>query len=461
MSQISPTHALLLLLKKYGPTHENNEEKYKTLSHFLFSGRNPGNAERFDAFLVEAETDTGHIVNKTPDFIHNDPVRRHFETQVAHEFLKDQLSGLTLGFFKQTFFSTLLSFKTEMQLVANIHTRDVLLGKDTTEDRPSASPASYEFSHAIKEIQDGTKEYSDFSPEEREKLSFLIKTSYFLSRVTFIRDNLSSQEPATLRPLPLNLYREGMYLPENKGHEKRLDQDDSITSNTFGIMKSSHPMPLYDPAIRTETTRYNAPDRSTFTPDAPWPKEAFETLTDPFTNALSGTMLGQLRSLYESMREDPDKYAELRTHFPTYLTLVASALLFVTGGHSYHEFMAPLKFPDVVTAFNETLGIDLGEFDYADLLLKEGGLSSAVLNICLGYADTFQKRESVQEALKEAFSRKSSEIISGSSTDLSSIPSISKTPFFQAFKADIEATEATEATTMMGTFEQKASPPLS
>ena len=101
MYTISPTHALLLLLKKHQPTYArpstSEREKYREISTMLFTGRTTENAVKFDAYMLEAESTgtPGYRIDRTPAFIHNDPVRRYFETYLAHMFLQRQLNKIS------------------------------------------------------------------------------------------------------------------------------------------------------------------------------------------------------------------------------------------------------------------------------------------------------------------------------------------------------------------------------
>ena len=408
MSQISPSHALLLLLRKYQssesastlaesiigaeetkgedePVEGRDSEKYKIISQMLFSGRTPENFVQFDAFLAEAERDFGHTVNRTPEFIHNDPIRRYFETHVAHEFLKRQLTEFPLSFLQ----GLEQLFKRYFAEVLNHPELQECIGILNGGKAKDSHGINFEFANVIQALQDLTHPYADFTDEERKQLLSITKFTYLLNRITYTLDAGSSG-------LPLNLYETGFYNPNARGRIQKENQGSTL-SHTYGLLKNIHPLPSSDITFRDTPVTEKPADKVRPGFKKAWPDKVFKTLTDPFSTSISGVMLTVIRALSPFLETLPE---DVKKRLPAYLTLSASSLLFDMGGHSYNEFMHPLKLPKIQRTYSRK-GIDLNSFNYADLLLQNGGLNKGVLKDCLEYADTLEKRKPILARLGE------------------------------------------------------------
>ncbi|HHF7365835.1 TPA: hypothetical protein ACPSKY_000936 [Legionella bozemanae] len=99
--------------------------------------------------------------------------------------------------------------------------------------------------------------------------------------------------------LPLDIYGEGIYLERGKATKENQSK---TTTSALGLLQSSDPVPLDDPARMTQIQEFLKPsEQSTYDPNAQWVKDNFSRLVHPFSNSISGTMLCQIRALQRSL----------------------------------------------------------------------------------------------------------------------------------------------------------------
>ena len=366
--KISPTRALLLLLENRGI----DVEKKCTIARLLFIGRTPETAATFDAYMTEAESSLAspYTIDRTPTFIHTDPIRRYFETHVAYSFLKKSLAG-----FDSTVLQTLLN---------NCQT---LFPQDGAS--LDLSKKGNEFANAMHLVTSSPE--SSFSSAEKAKLIHLLHMAF--------QGVEAPLTPAINAMLPLNLHSTDVY-STGRGRARRtmsiLEMSQrSTTTSTCGIMRATDPLPMTDEAEAPEAQTYKAPDRSDYIPGVTWTEASFAKLTDPFVNSISGTMLCQLRIILDFQQRG---LLPSEASTPEYFLLIASTCLFFLGGHSYNEFMSPLKLDAVMTEYAR-YGIDLRRFDYTDFLLDDGMLNAEVLHKTLEYAHSIEQRALVRSEL--------------------------------------------------------------
>lgn len=420
--KISVGQALLILLDKY----RDNPERYSELKQLYLSGsKNQQSQVAIDEYLTDPALASFEI-SKEPEVINHDSSRRYFETHLAYETLASQLD---------TFSPEELS--THAQVVKKLAPpyyaelyEDVLNGNysDATEQ---------EYADYLRKLRE--KEiFPEFSDTQREKISAIV-TAAFVAMI------IASQGPHLL---PLDIYGEGIYL--HRGKESKKFQESSTTS-AYGLLQSKDPVSLDDPARMLKTQKFLKPsEQATYNLDAEWVQDNFSRLVHPFSNSLSGTMLCQIRALLKingmqaemenqllaintrekelvdttgnepeqeelavKKKEIEDAMAILQNevvlsskeNLRSFLALYVSALLFNAGGHSLHEFTAPIGLEAVKEAFADIEGFDT--LDLEELFLNHNQEAfDRALDKAIGYNNQMIKRAAVKEeleSLKEEF----------------------------------------------------------
>jgi len=265
--------------------------------------------------------------------INNDSIRRYFETHLAYESLKNGLSKID---------------KAELETHTNLLLRMFPVGKTNLRSSKINSILRGEFKHddiaQYKEYADSIKKirekriFSELSDEDRSKIQMIVICS-FLGVIN-----------AEARPdLPIVIYGFGIFSEENRG--KRIIEDQKTTRNQhLGIMKGHMALQRNDIAFSSEIFPYLKPsDQSDYIQNAEWVKYNFNQLMHPFSNSISGTMLGQLRVLAFLGKSSP--FMHETNKFSLFVQLFISTMLFNSGGHTLLEFFHPITLPPVRKAF--------------------------------------------------------------------------------------------------------------
>ncbi|RNC77118.1 hypothetical protein DA717_12040 [Piscirickettsiaceae bacterium NZ-RLO2] len=390
MIKISPTTALLLVLKK-------KPEKNKKISELLFNGRNDKNGDEFDTLLnsvFSLYSGSNYEIVTEPQFISDDPVRRYFETQFAYHFINENLPNIdeeklknlieqNLSYLKdkKNFSDFSKKFLNEedfnVQIKSNID--KILSGVNGKIGNTSYA----EYADAISNIK-SNKNCGDFSPKDREKLENLIKLAFLSVRVTVYHNSL----------LPINIYNQGFY--RDRGRDNKSDQEKVISQN-IGLMKSYHPLVESDPNFRDSPTNFTrAADGASFNLSSYWVESNFSRLVNPFSNSISGTMLAQLRVLADLSSKGQLDFQ--KGELFKYLHLFASTLLFYLGGHSYHEFLYPLKIYEVKDTFI-SLEPKIYNYEISNILGNARSINQKVLDSTLEYFEKIELKSRLHNEL--------------------------------------------------------------
>lgn len=391
---ISIGQALLILIDK----NKNDPFIYQQLTRIYFLGANskedemmikkqlndPAITQYYSVSLPPTESDDKQAYDEALEnhykTISNDPSRRYFETTLAFQTLLTkpmqdiELSDLekhcaylesmlpttdsVRHLYSETEQKTLP--KTVLQILNNILEGDMRHVKDkVTTDQFSGN----EYSDAINKLE-SKDHYTDFSDLDKKKMALMVRCSFLC--VNIIRHNQSLPMSK-----PVDIYSSGFYAPENRGVIKKDSYNHNLQSSNLGLMLSYMWVPSDDKEKTNSVSPYpRVADRNTFKPSASWPQDNFGYLTHPFSCAISGTMLifhkvfKQLQLDNQFLFDTPEKYIQ-------YIKTVVPLLLYNSGGHTFHEFLYPLRLDAVREAFsfikgfndinNQTLFIDSNE----------------------------------------------------------------------------------------------------
>lgn len=187
-----------------------------------------------------------------------------------------------------------------------------------------------------------------------------------------------------------------------------------MTTSAYGLLQSSDP--LYyenDLARMNEPQKFLKPsDQSNYDTKAGWVIDNFNRLVHPFSNSISGTMLCQLRALayvYKSVKNNPqDAYSATQSiatlfskeELRTFIAVFVSAFLFNSGGHSLHEFTAPLSITEVKKEFATINGFDT--LDLEEIFLNHNKIAfDNAITKAIHYNNQIIKRKGVREEIEE------------------------------------------------------------
>ena len=350
MIQISPGQFILILIEKSDNLGDINflKEVYLlgvrniAVQNKLYEISKKFSLEEYQVFDDEA-------------VINDDPSRRYFETHLALETLKESIKNIAFYDLSMHLYYlyNMLPVHQDNEKINN-----VLNGKYELDD----PMLSKEYGDAIRRL--GSDEhFKMFSREDKEKIQTLIKTAYLSVMLASIYNNV----------LPINIYGKGIYAPENRGLYSKPEQSRVIGTKSLGLMKSYMPISLNDEAYMDEKFSFlRAPDRSTFLANALWVKFNFHQKTHPFGNSISGTMLAQLR-LLKYLEQNSRCVFNTDEKMENYLQVFISSMLFISGGHTLHEFVTPLALPEIKENFKF-----INQFDNYDekKLFKDNNLKA-------------------------------------------------------------------------------------
>lgn len=195
-----------------------------------------------------------------------------------------------------------------------------------------------EYSEYIANLLNGTV-FSQLTEEDRLKIRFLVRAAFLGVRNT----QFSS--------FPLDIYHEGMYKSENRGQIERSGQD-TTGSQHLGLMRGHMPLPADDLAHAEKPFSYLKPSEgTTYQEGREWVELCFSSFVHLFSASISGTILCQLRSMLQFVKDGTAIFTPTSESTVQLLKLMISALLYGSGGHSLLEFTAPLQLPKVQAAF--------------------------------------------------------------------------------------------------------------
>jgi hypothetical protein len=334
--RISPAQGLLLLLEHY----KDDEIKVRRLKDLYLSGaKNPAESDEIKVLLAD-DALASYEVLYDPKTINDDPTRRYFETHLAYQTLRNGLKDIDADTLRDHVEKMKAMIPAECGLL-----EEYVLPIFNGEYRSHDPDFDIEFASYFKNIKEG-KLFGDLAPADKEKLELLLQSA-FLGVIV-----MDFQE------FPIDIYGTGIYKKDARG--KELVEGQKTTRNPhLGLMKGHMPLAADDIAHLESATPYVKPsDQSRYQSDAEWVKRNFEGLVHPFSNSISGTMLAQLRNLAKLQDRGEATFSASSEKMAKFCQLFTSALLFGSGGHTLHEFTAPISLPEVQEEFSSTPGMD-------------------------------------------------------------------------------------------------------
>ncbi|MDR3441901.1 MAG: hypothetical protein P4L65_02675 [Legionella sp.] len=313
---ISPAQALLILIDHY----KTDLLKINNLKKLYLSGANASNIQEIKMRLTDPALLEYHI-SYDAKTISNDPTRRYFETHLAYQSLMFNLDKICLDDLEFHF----NALKDLVPLDVQEEIEDTLNGILWR----SGDTISKEYASYIHQIRVGAL-FTTLDVKAKNKISLLAKCS-FLSVVN-----------ASHVSMPLDIYNMDIYANESKG-KKILAEQETTKNSHLGLMKSHMFLPYDDIACRKTVFPFIKPsDQAFFVEDSVWARDNFTRLVHPFSNSISGTMLSQLRVHLKLKSKGINTFTQSLDKLALYSQLSIAAMLYYSGGHSLHEFVAPL-----------------------------------------------------------------------------------------------------------------------
>lgn len=236
-----------------------------------------------------------------------------------------------------------------------------------------------------------------FTPQQRDKIKLIVQIAFLGVISAWNRQDL-----------PLNIYHHGIFANENRGKvpkvdpERRKDNKQSSTRNSaLGLLRGENPIPRDDIAFAMtgDAPSYLKPsDQAAFDEEAQWVQSNYELLVHPFSNAISGTMLCQLRNLVDLRNKGWGIFTSSREEFNQFSRLFTVVMLYGSGGHSLLEFIAPLDVQEVKDEFPALLISDKPITLESMFYTENQNAFNAALNETIHYnKEILKRREMLQE----------------------------------------------------------------
>lgn len=237
--------------------------------------------------------------------------------------------------------------------------------------------------------------YGDLNDEQRK--------NHFVGTKFSIRVANAQARP---KELPIDIYKTAPLYSDNwKGKELVQDQDSTANAH-MGLMKNYMPVGQHDIATSNSAAPPVKPsDQATYKDDgnyAKWVEMNFAGLVHPFSNAISGTMLCQLRNLAEQQngeRANASGITDSAAEMEKYSRVFIAAMLYGSGGHSLNEYTYPLQLDEVRTEF---AGVDgFTELDLGTMFLDHNAKAfDDALNDAITYNAQFLQRQKLNQDIK-------------------------------------------------------------
>lgn len=401
--KITVFQALTLLAQKY----RQNTRLLSMITSVYLSGITSEKKHKLLSFLLKDELLDNYDIRVSRQHINNDPVRRYFESHLAHKTLAaslDQLDLVLLTYYYDAICNEIKTYdlwekyQTLLQPPAKGDTCFNIRMENTEGIRILKKSSSYE-SLSPTQIED-KEESTAILNRRKEKMLQLANISYaswFLS---------CKRGPR----LPLDIYHEtkGHYSDVERGRTGRFGQ--TVRSQTLGIMRSYMPLPKDDALLSNEPARYIRPaDQATYISGAKQTERAFLSLVTPFCNSISGTLLSQLKVMAEIMNKELFVYSQNENQLKLYFKSYIAYMILHSGGHSLDEYVRVFWLPEVQDTFSGEPGFSMLTLD--GLFRIENNLAfDAALDETIVYNQAILNRKHVAEELELCFSRKQASI---------------------------------------------------
>jgi len=304
------------------------------------------------------------LITSDPDDINDDLSRRYFETQLAVETLRVHTQNLSLTW-----------LHAQCEQIKNLAAKyfdvskelKILMGEKTAHEC-----SDIEFSSVMKSILE-----ENFFVNPEDKTSAINKNCnrdklILIMQMLFLGMAWCSERDKEKNPLPIAIYNKDFFKSVNRGrvdkytpHKEDSDDDEDEarerryqkrkdfrrkSSCHRGIFTTTSPVPYYDDdAMGSVLNFWRGPNRMDFEIKAAWPKFNFDKLVHPFITSISGTALIFFRVLKElqNITKAPVDQNEIAQVIRCY----AALSLYLTGGHSIHEYMSVSNLKEVREAF--------------------------------------------------------------------------------------------------------------
>ncbi|HBD7102423.1 TPA: hypothetical protein ACT96X_001646 [Legionella pneumophila] len=411
---ISPSQALLILIDHYegqraklAASRDADPEKVKAVVEkvaelkklYLLGvriGQGEANSRKFDVDQGDLKKMEQYLadpclssydVSKDKKIITSDPTRRYFETHLAYETVKNQIDGISK--------ELLQTHVTRLTEALAPQERDAAACEEVFSNRYHGNSKLHkEYANYIAKIK--SKElYSELNDEQREKIILLVKSS--LLGVA----NAQARGEA----LPINIYNTAPIYGNWKG--KEIVQDQETTANAhMGLMKNYMPIGQGDIATSTNPAPPVKPsDQATYKDDgeyAKWVEMNFAGLVHPFSNAISGTMLCQLRNLAEQKngdRSNASGITDSASQIEKYTRVFIAAMLYGSGGHTLNEYSFPFQLEEVCAEF---AGVDgFTDINLETLFFDNNDVAfNKALNETIAYNAHFLQRQRINQDIQ-------------------------------------------------------------
>lgn len=394
LGKFSPTTALVLadlVLAKEG----EDDAHTRFISHLLFSGVDEVTQETYTKLkaigsshpLLQGKVDADSEVDTGADnlffILHEDPVRRYFETRFAYLYQKHHISKAdqsskwdkTLdrleSVLKETYPWTQgadwpIHRRTNIPVMQEIHWQE---RKDLLENVYSAG------NHTI---QRKLVDLWFLFVTVAAKLSWMRPVTKVTCGVGFLgfaytmfRHNLPEYNK-----LGLDVYFQNRYpshrLFANRGKKNRQPMEGVSAP---GLMLEKHWLP---PTEKRETktspeykkpSEVSEPDVQKTDPVPDWIAHVTRSKVNPYSNGISGSMLMILRVLNDLYTKKKFSFSE-ELPLKEFLHVFASVMLFGSGGHTYQELLTPLTLAEFSNNPDENAFLRTGETsqEFADEL---------------------------------------------------------------------------------------------
>lgn len=340
--KLSVGQALLILLDLY-----QDEPEFDQLKRLYLSGAKDtqslklikdyldANKELINFYLDKYELTRAEVAFDAQT-INNDDSRRYFETHLAYETLKQSIKRFSLVDINQYLHWMTHLVPDEFNELWNF----VII------DHNGTTNTEREYSYFLSKLENNEIFTNpDFSAEERKKIASVISSC-------FVAIVLTSDFPGLF---PLDIYTEGIY--EERGKVNKKMPRNSATQ-AYGLLKSYSPLPAGDKALMSKPQFFLKPsEQATYNLDAQWIKHNFSQLVHPFSNAISGTLLAQIRIILKMIGK-PESVPFSAEQLQGFITSCMSALLFNSGGHTLYEFTGLFELDSVQDAFAHVKGVN-------------------------------------------------------------------------------------------------------
>ncbi len=335
--KITPGQGLLLLIEYY----QDDLQKLNQLKKLYLSGAKDGDRciAICDALLDEPLLKNYDLVIDEKS-IDTDPSRRYFETHLAYQTLRHQLSGIHLNDIYHLYQSSQDLVDKSNVPSEELNTINLVLKGEYV--RPSFKKReNYQYDFYIKRLKEGSV-FPQFSDAEREKIKWIERVVY-----------MGLVNGWQFTDMPLDIYYTGRFGARERGRVALVDAQRTTRNQSFGLLKGHMPLAVNDIAWSdTPFKHMKSVDYSTFDSDSEVVQACFQQLVHPFSNSISGCFLVQLRVLARLHNNNkPSVFTESLEAFTQWLRLSVSSSLYYSGGHSLYEYAAVLAMPEIQEFF--------------------------------------------------------------------------------------------------------------